>query len=246
VRCDRLFLYDSRLPFGSSLSCKIFQTISDAVVRAFRRRGFKALSYIDDFIVISDSYSECVVALDCLISLVQNFGLEINWQKVAYPSQVMTFLGVTIDCVNRTLALPKDKLCALKSLLVKWSFKKKATKRDLQSIIGKLSWAARVVRGGRTFIRSMINLLPLVKEPTHYIRLSAMARSDLSWWLVAMDRFHGDTPFTVDKPLPNYEFATDACLSGGAAHFGRDWMYVSWSEDIPSVASSSINVLELC
>jgi hypothetical protein len=157
----------------------------------------------------------------------------------------MTFLGIRIDCVSRTLSLPEEKLKKLKTLLVSWSHKQKATKREIQSLVGKLNWAAKVVHGGRTFIRNLLNLLPKLKEPHHYIRLGVAARGDLSWWLTAIDRFHGFTPFNIDLPLSNFVFSTDACLRGGGAYFAGDWCYVAWAEDCPELEDSSINVLEL-
>jgi hypothetical protein len=157
------FLYDARLPFGSSLSCKVFQAISDAIVRMCNQRGFVTISYLDDFMVIAASKLECEDALCGLTELVESLGLVINQDKVVLPSQQMTFLGIFIDCVNRTLSLPHDKLVKLKAYLEGWSCKMKATKREVQSLVGKLNWAAKVVRGGRTFLRNLINLIPKVE-----------------------------------------------------------------------------------
>jgi hypothetical protein len=56
---ETTYLYDARLPFGSSLSCRIFQSISDSIVRIMRRNGFVIVSYIDDFMVIADTKLEC-------------------------------------------------------------------------------------------------------------------------------------------------------------------------------------------
>jgi hypothetical protein len=112
-------------------------------------------------------------------------------------------------------------------------------------LLGKLNWSARVIRGGRTFVRNLINLLPLVKESYHYVRLSSAARSDIQWWLVALSKFHGQTPFGCDIPLPSFAFATDACLTGGGGHFASDWFHVNWALDVPSVVDCNINILEL-
>ena len=94
----------------------------------------------------------------------------------------MTFLGVKIDTVNRTLALPEKKLLEVKLLLQSWSTKKRVTKKCLQQMIGSLSWCARVIRGGKTFTRNLINLLSRVKQAHHFVRLNLAAKSDLSWW----------------------------------------------------------------
>ena len=239
------YLYDVRLPFGSSLSCHIFQSVSDAIVRMFSRRGFIAISYLDDFMIIAKSELECQIALSSLTELVENLGLVINQDKVAQPAQRMTFLGIYIDCVAWTLSLPIDKLEKLKIYLSKWTVKQKATKKELQCLVGKLNWAAKVVRGGRTFLRNLINLIMKVELAHHYVRLGVAARGDIAWWQMALVYFHGDTPFNMDIPLPSHVFATDACLRGGGAYFENDWLYLDWGIDIPELQSASINVLEL-
>jgi hypothetical protein len=239
------FLYDARLPFGGSLSCFIFQSVSDAIIRMFNRRGLVAISYLDDFMIIAKSECECEFALSSLTLLVESLGLVINQDKVAQPAQQMTFLGIHIDCVKRTLSLPECKLVKLKAFLKTWTNKQKATKKELQCLVGKLNWAARVVRGGRTFLRNLINLIMKVEQAHHYVRLGVAARRDIAWWQMALVCFHGDTPFNIDMPLPSHIFATDACLRGGGAYFEDDWLYLDWDIDIPSVSSASINVLEL-
>lgn len=242
---EKVYMYDVRLPFGAAKSCKVFQSVSDAVVRIMQRNGYVCTSYIDDFLVIGDTESLCKEALDFLLKLVVDLGLEVNWAKVEQPETVMTFLGVEINTVKRTLALPEKKLQEVRVLLFNWSFRKSATKKDLQKLVGKLNWCARVVTGGRTFLRNIINCMCKVKQTNHHVRLSASARSDLAWWCKALDLFHGYTGFTCDNTVPSFEFSTDSCLKGAGGHFKNKWFYISWEEDLPEFASSHINVLEL-
>jgi hypothetical protein len=139
------YMYDCRLPFGASKSCKIFTAVSDAISRIFARKGHRCLNYIDDFLIVADSESECSVALTCLLELIQSLGLVVNWNKVEGPASCLTFLGVEICCVRRTLSLPPAKLASFKELVASWVGRHKSTKKALQSFIGKLNWAARVV-----------------------------------------------------------------------------------------------------
>ena len=67
-------------------------------------------NYLDDFLIISDSEVECKAALACLVDLVQSLGFDVNWNKVEGPAPILSFLGVEINCVNRTLSLPAKKL----------------------------------------------------------------------------------------------------------------------------------------
>lgn len=237
--------FDCRLPFGASRSCRIFQAISNALVRIMGRKNYKCVSYIDDFLVIGSDKSSCQAALDYLLEIIPSLGLEVNFDKVDLPSEVLTFLGVKIDCASRTLALPDRKLAETKLLIKESLRKRRFTKKDLQRLIGKLSWCSRVVLGGRTFLRNLINLMTALKKATHHSRLNSASRSDLVWWDRGLELFHGFTPFPSDVALPSFQFSTDACLSGGGAAFRGDWLYVSWLIDYPSFAESHINVLEL-
>ena len=60
-------------------------------------------------------------------------------------------------------------------MIDKWSVKKRATKKELQKLVGKLNWCARVMVGGRTFLRNLINLMIILKQNHHHVRLSASA-----------------------------------------------------------------------
>jgi hypothetical protein len=82
-------------------------------------------------------------------------------------------------------------------------------------------------------------------ESHHHIRISKAARADIFWWAGALDVFHGFSPFVCDIPVPSYSFASDACLSGGGAHFKQDWVYFKWSVDFPEFTEAHINVLKL-
>jgi hypothetical protein len=109
------YMFDSRLPFGASLSCKIFQSLTDAIVRMLKCRNIISIGYVDDFMIVCDSLDSCTSALKTIIDLVESLGLTVNEDKVAGPSQKLIFLGVEVDCRRRTLSLPPKKLLELSS-----------------------------------------------------------------------------------------------------------------------------------
>jgi hypothetical protein len=112
-------------------------------------------------------------------------------------------------------------------------------------LLGSLNWCSRVVRGGQTFTRMLINLLTRASRPHHHIRLTKAAKDNIAWLITALSIFHGDSPSFVDIPIPAYVFGTDACEKGGGSHFGFDWMYIDWVADVPLQAGAHNNVLEL-
>jgi hypothetical protein len=239
------YIYDTRLPFGAAKSCRIFQTLTDCVVRMMQARNFKIIGYLDDFLCVEDNYQRCLESFECLKLLLSNLGFTTNPKKVEGPTPRITFLGVAIDCVNRTLSLPPDKLKDMKRLCNYWAKKPKCSKKGLQSLIGKMNWCSRVLKGGRTFSRRLTNLLCKVSQANHHIRITSEARQDITWWTHALEHFHGTAKFPMDIPLPSHVFSTDACKIGGGGHFGQDWFFAKWQLDYPQYADAHINVLEL-
>lgn len=131
----------------------------------------------------------------------------------------------------------------VKVLVKSWLTKTRATKRDIQKLLVKLNWCARVFTGGRTFLRNLIDRMKKLARPNHYVRLSSAARADITWWSTGLDLFHGFTHFTDSIPLPQFKFATDACLTGCGGHYNSQWFYVNWANDMPEMNLCHINVL---
>lgn len=244
---DDAFSYfvDTKLPFGAAKSCQTFQRLSGAIVRMMARRNLVIFSYIDDMLCMADTEVECLHVFNVLLELIEDLGLLVNWKKVELPVQQIDFLGVHVDTVKRKLSLPECKLQELVSLIDKWTRKRRTTKLELQKFIGKLTWACRVIRGGRTFVRRLHDLAMRLTNTKHHIRVNAAARADISWWSQCLCFFQGTCSFLCDMPLPNFTFSTDACLVGGGAHFLSDWCYCCWEKDFPEYASCHINILEL-
>ena len=239
------YLRDMRLPFGAAKACHIFQRLTNSIVRMMAKRGFQCVGYLDDFIVIAKDFTVCKLAFNCLLELLQKLGFSINWGKTVPPCQKLVFLGIEIDALKRRLALPAAKLTEVKDLLAYWSSRKRARKNEIQSLLGKLNWCCRVIRGGRSFMRRLIDLTSKVDNPRWFVRLSPDAKQDISWWLVALHRFNGTARFPADVPLPSFAYATDATTSAAAGFFANDWFFVNWAADHPHVLGQHITYLEL-
>ena len=240
------YFYDTRLPFGAKRSPGIFQRITESVTRMLHRRGYKSVFvYLDDFIIVTDTEKRCWEAYQCLLGVLMRLGFTVNWNKVVEPSQNIIFLGVSIDSLSRKISIPQDKLIEIKDELKCWQLRKKATKRQLQQLIGKLNWAAKMLRTSRPFIRRIIDLSCIPKRPSHRVRIPAGVCEDLRWLLAICERFNGTVVIPEIAPQPDHVISTDASLEGGAAFQDGDWLYTHWISDYPNVASLHINLKEL-
>ncbi|CAC5422338.1 unnamed protein product [Mytilus coruscus] len=235
-------LYDTKLLFGSKLAPCIFHRLTQAVRRMMSRRGFTIVAYLDDFFLCEQSEFRCRQALNSLIFLLRELGFMINWQKVVDPTTKLTFLGVEIDSIAMELRLPGDKLSLLKQELTDFGNRKRASKKQLQSLSGKLNWASTVVHDGRVFLRRIIDSITQLQHDWHKILIKGDIMQDILWWQNFISTFNGKS-LILDK-YPVTSVYTDACPEGGGGHFGSDWFYAKWDADFAFTKDLHINELE--
>ena len=72
--------------------------------------------------------------------------------KTVGPCTCIQFLGIKIDSVSMEARLPVDKLTKCRALLRSFMGKDKVTLRELQSLVGVLSFACSVIRFARAFL----------------------------------------------------------------------------------------------
>ena len=239
-----VYLKDTRLCFGAKLSPGIFHRLTQAVKRMMGRRGYDLLIvYLDGFLIIADSKEKCAAALNCLIQLLRKLGFSIHWGKLVDPTQRITLLGIELDSLSMSMRLPSDKLQGFRRELQGFLLRKRASKRQLQMIAGKLSWAAGVVRGGRVFLRRIFDQISFLKHASHKAVISPEMRKDLLWWFQFLETFNGRS--TVLNKQPLFSVFTDACDDAAGGSFGLDWFYFNWNQDLPEASFLHINEKEI-
>jgi hypothetical protein len=165
----------------------------------------------------------------------------INWSKVVEPTTSIIFLGIEIDSTME-LRFPADKLSLLRLELDDFKVRKRASKKQLQSFAGKLNWASAVIRGGRVFLRRIIDCITSLKRNWHKILLKGEVLADIAWWRKFMAKLNGKS-LLLDK-LAITSVCTDACRIGAGGYYQDDWLYANWAVDFPFANSLHIDELE--
>ena len=118
------------------------------------------LHYLDDFITAGPPNStQCALNLQTALSVCQKLGLPLHLGKCVGPSTRLVVLGIELDSVEQYARLPEEKLVALRELIASLHHHRWCPRAQLESLIGNLHHAAKVVWPGRTFLRRMIDLL---------------------------------------------------------------------------------------
>ena len=218
------FYYDRCLPMGCSTSCQTFELFATSLQWILTSvLGVQHMSHIlDDFIFFGAPNSSC-----CSTGLQANsLNVPLRADKTVLPSTLVILHGIEVDTSKMRMRLPQDKLLDSRAKVDDMYRRKKVSLRQLQSLIGSLNFACKVVMPGRTFLRRLINITKGVYKPNHMLRLNAEARLDLSSWKLFLDNFNGTslclpTTWTSSNCIRLY---SDASLQGFAAVYGKRWL----------------------
>jgi hypothetical protein len=154
----------------------------------------------------------------------------------------LTFLGVVIDTVNGTVSLDSTKVNKLRDLLRQFLTRSRASRKQLEKLAGKLTWASTVIPWGRLHTRSIYNILSKLTKNNHKCKLEDI-QQDLRWWLVYIVRGNQTKRIWDDRPV--IEVYTDSSSAAGGAFCLGDWHYCNWELDRPPMKNLHINVKEL-
>lgn len=255
MRWEGALYVDTALPFGLRSAPKIFTAIADAVQWVARQEGVRfVIHYLDDFLVIGAPASEeCATALSKLLRIFGRLGLPVAEEKLEGPLPCLGFLGFELDSGALEIRLPREKLRELQVLVRQWLGRKSCSRKELESLAGKLAHAARVVRPGKTFMRRIFELLGGARKAHHHIRLSLSLRSDLQWWSTFLETWNGISMMRQQHEGPSSvhvwtdasgHFGCGAFCSGTQAWFQLQWPQ-SYARDWVRLKEESIALKEL-
>ena len=123
------------MAFGLSPAPRIFTKIVKVVVAFLRRRGIRLVVYLDDFLIMSETEEGARKGLRITVGLLESLGFLINWEKsVTTPSKVMEYLGMIIDSVRMSFALPPVKVLEVRKMCEKAITAGQVSLRDAASI----------------------------------------------------------------------------------------------------------------
>lgn len=221
---DGSLYFHTALPFGLRSATMICQRTTKSVAYILNSEGISVDVYIDDFYGAESSDSS-ELSFQRMNSLFAELGLMDAPEKDTPPSHEMLCLGVWINTLDMTLSVPAFRIEELQLELNTWLNKRSFTKRQLQQLLGKLSYVSACVRPGRAFMSRLLNALrSCSSSPKRTVHpVSDDLRADIIWWLYFLSHYNGVSVIPSDVIISNPElFATDACLTGcGAVCFGE-------------------------
>jgi hypothetical protein len=205
------------MAFGLSPAPRIFTKLLRVVVAFLRKRGVRLVVYLDDFLILNETREGALADLQIALDLLQELGFLINWEKsVLEPSKIMEYLGMVINSVELSFALPASKVQDVKRMCEKALSSGQVILRDVASILGNFTWAIPTIPFAQSHYRSMQRFYIVESQKALgnlNVRccLSPESRLDLEWWVANLEKVNGKEFF---PKIPDLEMYSDASMTG--------------------------------
>ena len=233
------------LPFGLSLSPRVFVRCTEAAIAPLRQQGIRLATYLDDWLLLARSREEAIVQTRTLIDHLVGLGFVINPEKsVLFPVQKIIFLGLSLDSVSFTARLSAVRVTALRRCLSHFTLHSQVPFRLCLRLLGLMASAILVVRLGRLFMKdfqrwvSSLRLDP-VRNGARRVIVSAECVTALHRWRRPAFLLKG---VPMGPVLSRKVVTTDASMSGWGGICEHRHVRGLWSADLQR---SHINYLEL-
>ena len=164
------------------------------------------MHYLDDFHSLAPSSSSvCQHNLDRSIEFFSKLGISLHPDKQEGPLTCLTILAIELNSLNLKARLPQDKFDRITALLEEWSQKCWCKCKELESLIGHLQHACKVVLQGHSFCYALFIFL------------------NLAWWQVFFQswsgcRLHCPTSRFLQMPLGLLAMEPFSSVTGSQAH----------------------------
>lgn len=205
------------MAFCLSPAPRIFTKLLRVVVAFLRKRGVRLVVYLDDFLILNETREGALADLQIALDLLQELGFLINWEKsVLEPSKIMEYLGIAMNSVELSFALPASKVQDVKRMCEKALSSGQVILRDVASILGNFTWAIPTIPFAQSHYRSMQRFYIVESQKALgnlNVRccLSPESRLDLEWWVANLEKVNGKEFF---PKIPDLEIYSDASMKG--------------------------------
>lgn len=218
--CDDFFWKECYLPFGLRTSPFLFDLFAKALnwILTAVLHWTIVLHYLDDFFAILSPWADAEAYGRDFDQVCSDLGLNINHTKDILGT-IADFLGIELDSILMQARLPSDKLAKARNTVNDLLKRATIPHRELESAVGFLSFAAKVVVPGRAFLR---RLFDAIRRPVAIIRITSDMKADLLWWKDFLKDWNGLKLLRLVVDRQEAHIWTDASGSLGMGGYRLD------------------------
>ena len=225
------YFFDMCPPFGLRTSALCMQRTSEGISWIHANRGFISRPYLDDFGGAEADKESAEEALNTLQDIMRELGVREAKHKVCRLAHRMIWLGLWYDTIDMTIAIPQEKLGEIMGVLKSWEGRVRASRLEMQQLLGLLQFVASVSPPARIFSNRMLtNLREMPKKGTESLSLGF--KSDLRFFLDLLPDYNGIRIVDKAKVPCQEKLELDACLSGCGVYTGDAYYAEAFPEPL--------------
>ena len=205
------YYFDLVMVMGCRIAPYICQRTTEMVAYLHQQMGYFLMNYVDDFIG-AEYIKVAKSAHEALKRLMDSIGAQRSLKKSVTPTEVVEFLGNLIDTINMTIGVTPQRKTDMLRELESWKHRGQCTRRQLESLIGKLQFMSNCIRLGRLFVSRLLNYMKTMDRNKNY-KITEEIRKDIKWWYTFLPQFEGTSIlWLLDVEEIDRELAVDACM----------------------------------
>lgn len=223
---------------------RLFTKLMKVVYASLRKLGFANIGYIDDSLLLGDTFFECKKNIEETVSLVTKLGFIVHRDKSIFiPTKQIQFLGFIIDTEKMTVTLPVEKKDIISQETSKLFTKDTATIREVARVLGLMVSSFSAVEIGPLYYRNTEKekIKALKNSLGNFeanMNITNEMKLELKWW---SDNIH-DQKRVIDRNNPEITIQTDASKEGWGAVLNKNKTGSVWNK---IERDNHINYLEL-
>ena len=156
---------------------------------AEKQVGYKFVHYLDDFFTMHRISMVCNNIMSVFKLVCDQIGMLVSPDKSEGPTQIIEFLGLTIDTKQMVVQIPKDKMQDISLILITFIRKMKVTAVELESLMGKLNCIAKAVPAAKGVYQCFQGI-----PKGRHIDLKQPVLANLRMWKLFLLHFKGWKP----------------------------------------------------
>ena len=232
------------LPNGISCAPRLYTKLMKPVYATLRQLGHTNSGYIDDSLLVPDTFEACLKNINDTVDLMTKLGFIIHEIKsVLVPTTKIMFLGNWIDSVAMIVYLPTEKVSTIVNECRKLASKDHATIRQVARVLGLMVSSFSAVEYGPLYYRNLelAKIQALKFNTGNYdaiMPITSCMKDDLFWWVSNL----ADQKRYISHGNPDVCITSDASSVGWGATNGDCNIGGRWKQE---ELQYHINYLEL-
>ena len=231
------YFVDKCLPFGASISCAIFQEVSDAIAYVVISITHKPLlNYLDDFLFVALLRIQCNAQVNTFLAVCMEIGFPVAIEKTYWGSMILVFLSLLLDVERQLVCVLKEKVVKALDLIQYFVDHKKVTVKHIRCTTGYLNFLCRCIIPGHAFLHRMYTYTSSKMKSHYHVKVTNKMKQDLAIWQVfLLNPIVYCRPFmefgkVTAEDILMYSNASRSAEKGMGAICQDSWMYKQWNK----------------